>query len=190
VRRQVRGCAAEDDRVDEQAVFVDQVLCDGGRGQARPADGHHTRTRPVTEPADLGGDVVGGQPRSACHRIQRPGRTPPSGSAAGSGRTLAPPRRTWSARRSLTPAFPGTGPGRIGVRRRGGSARCGSDTAPPSGAVQPMSPVGPAMKPSSDTLEEAYQGYLGQRQPISACGWIGSGHGHRGLCTRAGAGRR
>jgi hypothetical protein len=60
----------------------------------------------------------------------------------------------------------------------------------PSGAVQPMSPVGPAMKPSNDTLEEAYQGYLGQWQPVSACGRIGSGHGHRGLSTRAGTGRR
>jgi len=36
----------------------------------------------------------------------------------------------------------------------------------------------------------AYQGYLGQRQPVSACGRIGSGHGHRGLSTRAGTGRR
>ena len=53
----------------------------------------------------------------------------------------------------------------------------------PSGAVQPMSPVGPAMKPSSDTLEEAYQGYLGQRQQVCAFGRIGSGHGHRGLST-------
>src|SRR6476619_5346869 len=66
-RREVRGSAAEVDRVDdEQAVFVYQVLCDGGRGRGRPADGHHALTRLVTEPADLGGDVVGGPPRSAC----------------------------------------------------------------------------------------------------------------------------
>jgi hypothetical protein len=38
-RREVRGSAAQDDRVDdEQAVFVDQVRCDGGSGQGRPMD--------------------------------------------------------------------------------------------------------------------------------------------------------
>src|SRR5829696_7211763 len=72
-RREVRGAAAKDDRVDELAVFVDQVLGDGGCGEARPADGHHALTRLVTESADLGGDVAGGQPCVACHRIQRPG---------------------------------------------------------------------------------------------------------------------
>ncbi len=36
-----------------------------------PADGHYARTRLVTKPADLGGNVVGGQARIAYHRIQR-----------------------------------------------------------------------------------------------------------------------
>jgi hypothetical protein len=35
-RCEIRGAAAEDDRVDELAVFVDQVLGEGGRGEARP----------------------------------------------------------------------------------------------------------------------------------------------------------
>jgi hypothetical protein len=47
-RREVRGAAAKDDRDDERAVFVDQVLRDSGRGEARPALTRRSRSGPTS----------------------------------------------------------------------------------------------------------------------------------------------
>ena len=49
--RELRCAAAENVGVNELAVSVNEVLGDRGRGEGRPADGHHAITRLVTEPA-------------------------------------------------------------------------------------------------------------------------------------------